>query len=293
MPKLNVIVIIFLVSLISPISPIPTLANTGAVCAWCVPQQYGYAWGGFPYAQNPWWGYYGSFSYPNYYYPGPWAGWGINGGYYPGGEGGGTVGLAKPNLYISGPPGTKVNVKLNLPSDTTWLVSVPPHRDGWSFTLEKGGLIKGTSASYRYAYYDLRVKEEKLQDLAGKCFEKSEEVLAWMKKYLKNSSFHTNEINDFEEHWSQKIPPSKKYCVFPQENEQLDSVAPLQIEPAPSAIKRIVFVVSVGEAMEKKLARRFTKPPKEEWKSSQRAPSSKESDGISVREWGVGFLMTD
>lgn len=252
--------------------------------------------------QPPWWMGYGAMTYPNFFSPGPWInngmysgmynsnpynGYfssGINGSLYPG-QGGSFA--AKPILYVNGPDGTPIKIRTRLTKDTQWLVAVPGHGESaWSGTIQKNRLISA-DADYRYIYYDYRMDEKKLQDSNGFCTRRGE-LIPRLAAALKGSGFKANEIKDFTDSWTIKIPPSERYCVYPQSNSELQAIATLEIEPKPSQFKQVLFIVQFGENLDGK--GKFHSAPIASWKPTieTREPAAAT---VQIREWGVGFLQ--
>ncbi len=241
---------------------------------------------------TPYWQGYGALSYNNFYYPGMWGNHGINPHFYPRPmpvDGGGAY-MAKPNLYISGPKDSQVKVSIKLKNGSNWLISVPSHgKSGWEGKLTEDRKLIVGKAKHDYFYYDYRVDQNALQDQAGFCGDR-ETVLSKMITALQVARFYENEVADFYEHWSVKLPVSDRYCVYPQESNQLDPLAEIKVHPAPKAIKRIIFMVQVKEALTGSGAK-FTKAPPHSWQfESARSVASDNKDAIELREWGVGFL---
>jgi hypothetical protein len=88
------------------------MANMSSYCPVCNYSRTGggmMPWG----APQPNWWSTGPYSYSNFYAPAPWSYGppGVAGGFYPGG---GSYFAAKPNLYLNGPVGTEVSVKVKL-----------------------------------------------------------------------------------------------------------------------------------------------------------------------------------
>jgi hypothetical protein len=245
---------------------------------------------------------YGAMTYPNFYSPGPWISGGmyngmynsnpyngyfssgINGSYYPGH--GGAFG-AKPVLYVNGPDGTPIKIRARLAQGTQWLVAVPRHgENAWTGTIQKNRFVSA-NADYRYVFYDYRMDEKKLQDSSGFCTRRGE-LMPRLAAALKSSGFKPNEIKDFTDYWTIKIPQSERYCVYPQSNSELQAIAALEIEPKPSQFKQVLFIVQFGENLDGK--GKFHSAPIATWKpaADTREPASA---SIQVREWGIGFLQ--
>jgi hypothetical protein len=236
------------------------------------------------YAPAPWSYVPPAPSYAPMNYPSP----GVVPGFFPGGGG---VFMAKPNLYVLGTPGTKVNIKLKFVEEgTNWLAAVPTHgTEGWQATLTDGYRVRVNDVTYGYLYSDYRVYGKPLQDTEGFCSPK-ETVLNRMAIEMKGAGFTEREIKHFLEYWTVKLPQSESYCVYPQDERQLDQVAALEITPKPAAVRRLLFLVQVKEGLRNN-GDKFTKPPKNPWKPSPlRTPAAADPKAVVVHEWGVGFL---
>jgi hypothetical protein len=225
--------------------------------------------------------------YRNFYYPGPWNYFGLNGLAFPGG---GNMTLAKPNVYVSGPAQTKMNFALKWKEPTTtWLSSVPAYdSEGWNVTLDKNGSLTSDSTPYRYLYYDLRTNDTPLQNERGYCGTRNE-MLQKMMKQLEDLGFKKDEVRDFGEHWNVKMRPDD-VCVFPQSNTELDKLVKLEISPAPTRVVRILFVITDQKGMGLERTGKWVKAPVKDWiaPATKRLPSSQ---SLEVREWGVGYTI--
>lgn len=261
--------------------------STGMQNRWPMPNYYPSF---MPY-QMPWYNPYGSMAYSNFYYPSPWTMGGVMPRmYWP--HGGGNMYMAKPNLYVTGQEGKTVDVRLKFNDQrTTWLASSPAHGDqGWKVTLGKDHKMKVGKADYDFIFSDFRADETKFQDGSGFCVTK-DKLIPEMTKTLKVMGFAKNEIKDFEEHWGSKIPDSRRHCVFPQTNTELDAVAEIVSEPKPTKVTRVLFVVMTHSGMVNKKSGKFREVPKTAWKwtgTPERMPAS--GDALTFREWGVAFV---
>ena len=235
--------------------------------------------------------------------------YGCGAGYYPGGGG---VGFGKPNLYLSGAPGTAVQVSLKYAADSNVLAAVPAHGPGgWKVRLDEDGHhLRGPGADrYDYLFYDFRTETDRLTDQRQYCVAK-DGLLASLTLYLTASGFTEREVRDFAEYWAVRFPPADRYCVYPQETADVDGLAELQISPKPSRMTRVWFLI-VPESPPGNAEARATRPlPRQNWArflkfptgvSPERAlaairrpgPSTRApaSAGLTVHEWAVGFLF--
>jgi hypothetical protein len=239
-------------------------------------------------APYPYWGGYSAMSYSNAYFPGVWSGNGIASASYPSG---GAGFAAKPNLYIEGPAGTALTVKVDLaPPLNTWLMAVPTHGSkGWTLKTRADGSVATGAAVYPYIFYDLREDTSLLQDERGFCAD-HDSLIPQMTEGLLEAGYSEREAKDFEEHWAFKIPPLKRFCVYPQDGSALDKVAPLSVS-VPAVLTRLQFIVVPREALHG--TGKFTTEPQDSYDfkalKKHRAPAS---GGVVIREWGVGFLQS-
>ena len=231
--------------------------------------------------------FYGNMAYTNYGFPGPMRGAYVNGGMFPGG---GNIGMDKPVLYFDGKDGTDLSVRVNLADGGNWLVAVPSHGEqAWHGKLQSNHFVSADGGEFNDLYYDYRTDSAVLQDSTGFCTKRGD-LMPKLKTALRQSGFKPEEIRDFEQYWTPKIPKSDRYCIYPQTSKELQKVARLEIEPKPTSLTQLVFTIQVKEALTGG-PEKFAKPPTQTWKPeiATRIPAA---DGaVRAREWGVGFVM--
>jgi hypothetical protein len=240
----------------------------------------------------------GPVNYSNFYSPAPWSyappqqayamaySPGVQGGYFPGG--GGFFG-AKPNIYVTGTPGTAVTVKLHFKEKgDNWLAAIPAHgEEGWHGTIAENDRVTVDGVTYGYLYSDYRVYGRAFQDTAGFCASKPV-ILTRIANEMNRAAFSPREIAHFLDYWAVKFPQSESYCVYPQDERVLEQVAALDVTPKAAVTRRVLFLVQVKEGLNKTGAK-FSKAPTQEWTpQALRKPAS--ANAITVREWGVGFM---
>lgn len=239
----------------------------------------------------PYWGYYGSL-YPNFYYPGAWGNSGLNQFYYPGGA---NIAMAKPVVYIDAPEKSAYDVSIAFKDpQSNWLMTVPSYESKWSVQVGKSSELFVDKTRYSYLFYDYRAEDAKLQNTSGFCATRKE-ALEKMEEILKASGFKKPEIEDFETHWSIKLPPTDHLCVFPQTEKQLNTMNEIIVKPEIAKMKRVLFVVMTKDKGKFYGAGKFQEEPQVAWKTDSnvpgtRQPSSKET---VLREWGVAFHFVE
>jgi hypothetical protein len=252
--------------------------------------------------QVPWWVSQGNLAYSNFYYPAPWMGGGIYGPYYPGGGGGwwnGGAMMGKPNLYVSAPEGTKLEIDVGMKPGSNLLAAVPLHgKKGWSAEVLGPYRLKSGDSEQAFLFYDYRFNPKVLQETEGFCTT-PEKLLPELTRHLEMAGFEAYEVKDFRDYWSYKMPRANSYCVFPQDERQLSKVATLKISPVPRSVTRVGFmIVPQQQGFEPPM---FKSKPTKVWaphvlQSGKILPVEKGRDTASsgslrIREWGVGFLQ--
>ena len=143
---------------------------------------------------------------------------------------------------------------------------------------EKGQKLKVKNASYPYLYIDYRTKGKSFQYQKGFCAERVQ-VIREMLGILGAMGFRDNEIKDFLDHWPNKLPPAKRFCVFPQENKELREQLDYLITPIKHHSVRMNFLVMID--------RQGVPKPSQGYRPSIK--SLKSSEVFELREWGVTF----
>ncbi len=269
-------------------------ANSG-MCVHCGMMNGGMAVSPFasPFPAGPLWVPYGMMSYPNFYSPGPWMNGGFNAAAYPGFPGGwhhGGAVAGKPNVYIHGPPGTSFKFRVVPQGKTHLLASVPAHgKRGWTAKQNSSGDggIHSESAELAYLFYDYRFEPGRLQGEEGFCTDRTS-LMPRLEQTMSEAGFTPNEIEDFHEYWSIKMPAAKSFCVFPQDERVLESIAHLEVRPVPLYSKRVVFIIVPNDST----APLLKQPPLRAWVPKKQVERIPASNGLGIHEWGVGFLTT-
>lgn len=270
------------------------VANASAVCNECQmrdtmmygPQVHNPYYSNY-YQQNymmPWWYPYGQYQYTNWQSPGLWQSYPpmMMGPHYPGN---GNLAAAKPNVYVSGVAGTKFSIKANFKQSTLWIAapSLKGEKSTWSGEILSSGALTVDGVHYPYLYYDYRSFLNLFQQDQGFCGGKKQSI-SFMLSVLEEMGFKQQEIDDFKEHWPHKLPPAAKYCVYPQENQQLQNAVAFDITPKAHLVQ-VNFVVFLDHEQAP------APKPAGPWKPTM--SSKNDSATFEVREWGVSFIVDD
>jgi hypothetical protein len=238
---------------------------------------------------TPWWAQQGPLYYNNFNYPGPWTpgSQGVQPHHYPGG--GGAI-AAKPNIYVQNNKNTKsIEISFAKEQINEMLVTTPSLNKAykWISKIVNTDKFEVDGVEYDYLFYDLRFDHKKLQYTHGFCSDRKT-VIDYMLTDLNILQFSDVASKDFDEHWNQKIPKIKYYCLYPQYNKQLDQAYPIKISPQIPITRTLYLVIPHSEAP------RVTKgqfPPLPIGKPQLIRPLLPSSDQTVLKEWGVSFLM--
>lgn len=236
----------------------------------------------------PWWYNYGMYQYPNIGYPGYWNNGGLSNYHY---VGNGNMVAGKPNIYLHGlKENEEVVFKINYLKDANELATAPIHsQEGWQARYQKNKLVIDQT-SYDYLYYDYKLDSKNLQSENGFCGDQAE-VYGKMVSILNLLKFKEKEVDDFENYWAFKIPKGD-FCVFPQEHEQLQSLAQWNSSKQPQYFKRVLFVLIPKDQIVAKMSANFNSLPKNDWNPGRAVyrNTAQTAENFQVHEWGLAFL---
>ena len=148
-------------------------------------------------------------------------------------------GLGKPVIYLY--PKEITEVFVNVEPNRGFIYSEPEIGEGWNVIAHTNGLLYdlSTKSFFPYLYWEgystkmtkpnegFVVEEDSLEEFF-------EEKLALL-------GLNSKEIRDFLEFWSPRMGDSPYYLITFIDQEELDRVAPLTIDPEPDTIVRVFF----------------------------------------------------
>jgi hypothetical protein len=249
---------------------------------WMMPQAQ-LPWGYNPY--SPWWAQQGRMTYPNFSYPGMWQYPGVQAHHYPGGGG---VFAAKPNVYVknSGVKLASFRMTFDTSKGATFLATTPWLKEESWEGLVTTDAFRVENVRYDYLFYDARLPHTAMQFRAGWCVDR-ERLVEGMVQELRELRFSALALQDFKEHWNEKIPQEPVYCVYPQFNAQLDAALPVEITPQ-APFLRVVFILVPHRQQERLPASVFPELPRHSHLPLR--PVISEAGPLEYMEWGVAFM---
>lgn len=184
-------------------------------------------------------------------------------------------GCAKPVIYLY--PTTPVSVSVRVAARVTKSNPVYDPSFGWqNVAAQPNGQL-----SYRGTTYDSLFWEGLglgiYPDITGGTVVKQAEAVATIKSQLTAQGLQAHEISDFLDYWQPKLPKTAYVRLSWLTTDQLNTLAPLSIQPAPQTLIR-TFLDFKGLGSPVKIpAQHFSAPTRK---------------GFTVVEWG-GLLQTN
>jgi hypothetical protein len=175
----------------------------------------------------------------------------------------------KPVIYLYPEETTKVSVKVNPVGGMTY--SDPEYNNGWNVVSDTVSNIKDliTGKTYPYLFWEGRGGIY-AQPKTGFVVSKGE-VHNFLNEKLSKYGLNGKEIADFQEFWEPRMKASPYYFVTFLGNSSMDVLAPLDIEPKPDTIIRVLMDFSPLEKPIKVEGYEINTPVRE---------------GFTVVEWG-------
>jgi len=142
----------------------------------------------------------------------------------------------KPNIYLYPEVTTKIFVAVKPNGKIT--TSIPPYSNGWNVLAHPDGTIENTDG---FLFYEAEVSIHHSEK--GWCIPMSG-LEMFFENTLKKYGFNDREIKDFVDYWTQYLPISSFYAIYPVTGKSLEKICPLNIKPKPDNILRLWFVFS-------------------------------------------------
>ena len=179
----------------------------------------------------------------------------------------------KPAIYLYPEKETGVNVKVAPLGKMTY--TIPPYPDnGWKVTAKPSGEIVSNGNSYDYLYYEAQIPDENIEKPKDGFVVNKADIGKLLGQTLPNLGLNEKESKEFLDYWVKVLPNSPYYFIGIVSQSNLNTIAPLSIQPKPKTVIRVTLYF---EALDKKIP--------------VQAPtlSQVKREGFTVVEWGGLF----
>ena len=155
--------------------------------------------------------------------------------------------MGKPVIYLYPETEQEISVKVRPLGGIT--VSDPEYGEGWHVLAKPSGELKeiNTGKIYPYLFWESN-GESYLQPKEGFVIEQKE-VRNFLIDKLSLYAFNEKEINDFLEFWLPRMRDYPYYFITFLETEAMDRLVPLEVDPKPDTVIRILMDFSPLEKL--------------------------------------------
>lgn len=182
----------------------------------------------------------------------------------------------KPAIYLYPEKTTDVHVTVDPAGFLTYSDPLYPS-GGWRVIAHPDGNIESNGKRYPYLYYESKIHDAAITKPAKGYVVSPDELPALFSSLLPKLGLSAKETREFKDYWEKVLPEAAYYFVGIMQNEAIDAIEPLTIQPKADTIIRVRLYF---EALDEK--------------RSVEAPIliTPKREGFVVAEWG-GLVKTD
>jgi hypothetical protein len=181
--------------------------------------------------------------------------------------------LCKPAIYLY--PKEKSNINVKVIPEGKMTLTIPKYpQEGWDVTAYPSGQIDYENSHYPYLYYEAQISDEKILIPEKGYVVEYKNLKDLFSTLLPNLGLIPNEYNEFSSYWLKALPKSPWYFVGVVDPANLDTIAPLKINPSADSTIRVALYF-------KALENPYTVEPPQ--------IDTPKRDGFTVVEWGGIF----
>jgi len=182
----------------------------------------------------------------------------------------------KPAIYLYPTKKENVNVKVNTVGSFTLTIPEYP-KNGWDVIANPNGKIEANGDVFKYLYYESKIPDVKVKIPKKGYVITKNELSDLFNTILPELGLNDDEKSAFSDYWLKALPYSPYYFVGIMDEKSIDSIEPLDINPAPDTLNRVRVYFELLEKPKVVEVPLITTP---------------ERKGFTVIEWG-GMVKTD
>ena len=182
------------------------------------------------------------------------------------------VEAGKPIIYLYPTEETEINVKAASPEKFT--VTYPKYDEaGWNVIAKPDGTLKDTKTGRKLysLYYEAKVNMD-INAYKDGFIVKGEEMKSFLEEKLAILGLNEREAQEFIIYWLPKLEGNKYTFIRFAESEYINSEMPLEINPAPDNLIRVLMEF---------------KPIEEPFEVQEQELTTPTREGYTVVEWGA------
>ena len=172
-------------------------------------------------------------------------------------------------------PTKKTTISFDVNPQGEFTHTVPIHQPGgWTFTAYPNGTITHQGKNYPYIYWDAAIPNSLITEPKNGYVVDSQDLPSFLPTLVQKLGLNQKESKEFTDYWTKQLPNSKYYFVGIMPKLQIDTLAPLSINPTPDSILRVSL---------------FFKPLTEKIDVTPPQIQTFIRKGFTVVEWGAIF----
>lgn len=179
----------------------------------------------------------------------------------------------KPAIYLYPEQQTQVHVQVAPKGEMKLTIPQYP-ANGWTVTAYPDGRIVDNNISYPYLYWEAAIPDKLISEPKQGYVVAYNELEGLFNTVLPSMGLNGKETLEFSEYWLKVLPKSKYYFVGVLPEKQIDTLAPLTINPKPDSVLRVSLFFKALDKKESVVAPNL---------------SGFERKGFTVTEWGAFF----
>lgn len=148
--------------------------------------------------------------------------------------------FCKPAVYVYPEQKEPVTVKVFPKGNMTFTYPSYPS-DGWHIVANPNGNIELDNKIFDYLYYEAQIPDTLVSSKTTGYVIAYNNLADLFNELLPKLGLNTKEKNQFAEYWLKALPKVPYYFVSVVPQTELDSIAPLAIEPQPETILRVAL----------------------------------------------------
>lgn len=182
----------------------------------------------------------------------------------------------KPAIYLY--PETQTNVNVSIKPQGKLTLTIPQYPpNGWSVLANPSGQINYQSKTFDYLYYEAEIPDNLIEEPKEGYVIEQNGLTKLFADLLPKLGLNSKESSQFADYWLKALPKSPYYFVGIISQNNLNTIAPLTINPLPNAIIRVTLYF---KALEEKI------------EASAPTITPVVRNGFTAVEWG-GIVKTD
>lgn len=146
---------------------------------------------------------------------------------------------AKPVIYLY--PESPRDISVKVKPQGGFLYTEPDYQDGWVVHADTESNITDLASGKTYPYLFWEGRGGIYEQPKKGFVVKKAEVHAFLQSSLTKLGLNQKEIADFSEFWEPRMQTHPYYFITFLGNREMDSIAPLEISPAPDTVIRVLM----------------------------------------------------